>query len=101
MTMDRWKHLAETRINMAISETVKQLQYEANALWKGKPVSGETVLDRTPIDGTVSHIAIYYHPADYADGAYMEVAVYAKVNSPEGAKDTLVYDPRFTDDVTP
>jgi hypothetical protein len=102
MNIERWKHLAETRVEMAISETVKQLQYEANALWKGKKVYGETVLEPcTPIEGTVNHIAIYYHPANYPDAAYMEVAVYATVNSPEGEKDLLVYKPRFPDEETP
>jgi hypothetical protein len=93
-----WADKANTRVEMAISETVKQLEYEANALWKGKRVCGETVLDPIlPVDGLVSRVAVIYHPADYAWDAYMEVVIYTTVE----AKEIRVNNPHFSVEQTP
>lgn len=100
---DEWIDRAERRITMALEETVKQLEYEANALWKGKFVCGEdTLAPFATINAPVSRVALYYHPADYADETYMEIAVYVMIPGPEGDLEEMrVFDPRFPDAETP
>ena len=98
ISINEWIDKAHARIEMALSETVKQLEHEANALWKGKRVCGETFFTPiVPIDGLVSRVAVIFHPDDYADGVYMQVVVYAMVD----AKEMTVYDPRFSNETTP
>lgn len=99
---DEWIYKAERRITMARDETVKQLEYEANALWKGKRVCGETVLGTPPdsIDALVHRVAVDYY-ADSDDGAYVSIAFYVRVASPEGEVEMYVYNPRFPDAETP
>jgi hypothetical protein len=99
---DEWIYRAERRVMMALEETVKQLEYEANALWKGKRVCGKTRLGstRTPYDGPIHRVAVSYYE-DPNEGPCVSVAFLAMVAFPEGEVEMYVRDPRFPDEVTP
>ena len=99
---DEWIDRAERRITMARDETVKQLEYEANALWGGKRVCGETQLgrERSPYDGPISRVVVgYYEDAKY--GPCVSVDFYALVTLNFGTVEMYVYNPRFPDAETP
>jgi hypothetical protein len=97
-----WIYKAERRVTMALDETVKQLDYEANALWKGKRICGETQLGatRSPYDGLIHRVKIGYHEDRY-DGICISVAFYAMVTFPLGTVEMYVHDPCFPDEATP
>jgi hypothetical protein len=97
-----WTDKAERRVTMALEETVKQLEYEANALWKGKRVCGETRLGstRTPYDGPIHRVAVS-HYEDPNEGPCVSVAFLAMVAFPEGEVEMYVRDPRLPDETTP
>ena len=101
--IDEWTDRADTRVEMAISETAKQLEYEANALWKGKRIRGETQLGQaqTLFDGPVHRVAVSY--SEYGHGSFTHVWFYVMVALPEGEGEVEMYvrDPRFPDEVTP
>ena len=97
-----WIYKAERRVTMALEETVMQLEYEANALWKGKRVCGETQLGptRSPYDGPIHRVAVSQYE-DPNDGPCVSVAFLAMVAFPEGDVEMYVRDPRFPDETTP
>lgn len=95
-----WRESLEfkRRITMAMHETVKQLEYEANEVWKGKRIIGETRLGPTPYDGPIHRVAVScYENAN--DGPCVTVDIYAMITFPFGTFEMYVQDPRFPDEV--
>jgi hypothetical protein len=93
-----WTDKAERRVTMALEETIKQLEYEANALWKGKHICGVTVLG-SRVDTPVSRVRVGLYQQE--DGLSVEVSFYAAVPVHGGTLEMCVHNPRFPNEQTP
>jgi hypothetical protein len=97
-----WIDNAEDLISDVVKEIVQRLETEANEIWKGKRVCGETQLGptRSPYDGPIHRVAVSQYE-DPNDGPCVSLAFYAMVTFPFGTVEMYVHDPRFPDEMTP
>ena len=101
ISINEWVCGAEDLISDVVEEIVQRLETEANALWKGKRVCGETLgPTRSPYDGPIHRVVVGYYE-DPNDGPCVSVAFYAMVTLSFGTVEVYVHDPRFPDAETP
>jgi hypothetical protein len=95
MTPNEWTSKADNRLEMAVSETIKQLEHEANALWVGKRVLGNALITGSLIDALVSRVALSYRYSDDKVGLSVDIAFYVVGGGRYGTVERYVQNPMF------
>ena len=98
MTPNEWTSKADKRIEMAVSETVKQLEHEANAFWVGKRVLGNALITGSLIDAPVSRVALSHRYSHNKVGLSVDAVFYVAGGGPYGTVERYVQNPSFPDE---
>jgi hypothetical protein len=95
MTPNEWTSKADKRIEIAVSETIKQLEHEANAFWIGKRVLGNALMTGAMINAPVSRVALSYRYSGARVGLSVDIAFYVVGDGPYGLVERYVQNPMF------